>query len=237
MTVSVVGNFCITATNETMAPTGGITCSALGGAVNRHLLRPRLTSARSSRRLSTLGSTVANVQISQGNSRDLPAYACRIYVTAFRASIGLWRFVPPHPVVPPLSASCSSGQHFASGFLQIRSHPRHPCLWLTLPLAGCVEDFHLQVTSVATTAKLVALARNAPCLAHPKKSPASAGLFPSAHLLFGKHRIVKHFAQLALGEVQHHVDSAVERAINHVLIQHPADLRLFNQRTHALVGL
>jgi hypothetical protein len=58
---------------------------------------------------------------------------------------------------------------FASGFLQIRSHPRHPCLWLTLPLAGCVEDFHLQVTSVATTAKLVAFARNAPCLAHRKK--------------------------------------------------------------------
>ncbi|WP_223532651.1 MULTISPECIES: hypothetical protein, partial [unclassified Pseudomonas] len=43
-------------------------------------------------------------------------------------------------------------------------------LWLTLPLAGCVEDFHLQVTSEATTAKLVALARNAPCLAHHKKS-------------------------------------------------------------------
>ncbi|WP_212632991.1 hypothetical protein, partial [Pseudomonas borbori] len=41
---------------------------------------------------------------------------------------------------------------------------------LTLPLAGCVEDFHLQVTSVATTAKLVALTRNAPCLAHQKKS-------------------------------------------------------------------
>ena len=41
------------------------------------------------RRLAALGSTVANVQISQGNSRDLPAYACRIYVVAFRASIGL----------------------------------------------------------------------------------------------------------------------------------------------------
>ena len=26
-----------------------------------------------------------------------------------------------------LSASCSSGQRFAFGFLQIRSHPRHPC--------------------------------------------------------------------------------------------------------------
>lgn len=180
MTVSAVGNFCITVTNETATPTGGITCSALGGAVNRHLLRLRLTSARSSRRLSTRGSTMANVQISQGNSRDLPAYACRIYVTAFRASIGLWRFVPPHPAVPPLSASCSSGQHFASGFLQIRGHPRHPCLRLTLPLAGCVEDFHLQVTRLATTAKRVALTRNAPCLAHTTKSPDKAGLFRTA---------------------------------------------------------
>ena len=176
MTVSAVGNFCITVTNETATPTGGITCSALGGAVNRHLLRLRLTSARSSRRLSTRGSTMANVQISQGNSRDLPAYACRIYVTAFRASIGLWRFVPPHPAVPPLSASCSSGQHFASGFLQIRGHPRHPCLRLTLPLAGCVEDFHLQVTRLATTAKRVALTRNAPCLAHTKKMPTKVGI-------------------------------------------------------------
>ncbi|KAA0073137.1 hypothetical protein CIW54_27850, partial (plasmid) [Paraburkholderia sp. T12-10] len=44
---------------------------------------------------------------------------------------------------------------FASGFLRIRSHPRHPCLWLTLPLAGCVEDFHLQVS--------------APCRAHKGK--------------------------------------------------------------------
>ncbi|QPL45904.1 hypothetical protein IT895_17380 [Halomonas sp. A40-4] len=28
-------------------------------------------------------------QTSQGKTRDLPAYACRIYVMAFRASIGL----------------------------------------------------------------------------------------------------------------------------------------------------
>jgi hypothetical protein len=75
--------------NETLTPTGGITCSALGNAVIRHLLRPRLTSVDLSRRLSTLGSTAANLQISQGNSRNIPAYACRIYVTAFRASIGL----------------------------------------------------------------------------------------------------------------------------------------------------
>ncbi|RRW37730.1 hypothetical protein EGJ44_07280, partial [Ectopseudomonas oleovorans] len=97
------------------------------------------------------GSTWQAKQISQGNSRDLSAYACRIYVVAFRASIGLWQSLLPHPATPPLSASCSSGQHFASGFLQIRSRPRHPCLWLTLPLAGCVEDFHLQVVQSTTT--------------------------------------------------------------------------------------
>lgn len=33
----------------------------------------------------------------------------------------------------------------ASGFLQIRGRPRHPYLWLTLPFAGCVEDFHRPV--------------------------------------------------------------------------------------------
>ncbi|MBU2683537.1 MAG: hypothetical protein KKF27_09805, partial [Gammaproteobacteria bacterium] len=41
---------------------------------------------------------------------------------------------------------------------------------LTLPLAGCAEDLHLQVTSLTTTVNLVALTRNAPCLAHAKKS-------------------------------------------------------------------
>ena len=44
------------------------------------------------------------------------------------------------------------------------------CLWLTLPLAGCAEDVRLQATSEATTTKRVALARNAPCLAHNKKT-------------------------------------------------------------------
>jgi len=35
------------------------------------------------------GSTVADHQTSQGKTRDLPAYACRIYAMSFRASIGL----------------------------------------------------------------------------------------------------------------------------------------------------
>jgi hypothetical protein len=45
-----------------------------------------------------------------------------------------------------------------SGFLQTRSRPQNPCLRLTIPLAGLVEDFHLQV--------------GAPCRAHAKKTPA-----------------------------------------------------------------
>ena len=49
------------------------------------------------------------------------------------------------PRCATLTASCSSGQHFASGFLQISPRDKHPCLPLTLPLTGCVEDFHLLV--------------------------------------------------------------------------------------------
>ena len=49
------------------------------------------------------------------------------------------------PRCAALTASCSSGQHFASGFLQISPRDEHLCLPLTLPLTGCVEDFHLLV--------------------------------------------------------------------------------------------
>ncbi|ABJ03641.1 TPA: hypothetical protein HL449_23030 [Escherichia coli] len=49
------------------------------------------------------------------------------------------------PCCAALTASCSSGQHFASSFLQISPRDEHPCLPLTLPLTGCVEDFHLLV--------------------------------------------------------------------------------------------
>ena len=57
----------------------------------------------------------------------LPAYACRIYVTVFRASTGLCVYLPAHPTVLPLSASCSSGQRFACSFLQIPPRDGHPC--------------------------------------------------------------------------------------------------------------
>lgn len=88
----------------------------------------------------------------------LHAYARRIYGTALRTCIGLCIFMPAHPTVTPLSASCSSRQRFASGFLPIPGRPRHRCLPLTLAHVGCVEDLHLQV--------------GVPCRAHMKKGDA-----------------------------------------------------------------
>jgi hypothetical protein len=88
----------------------------------------------------------------------LHAYARRIYGTAFRTCIGLCISWPAYPAVTPLSASCSSRQRFASGFLPIPGRPRHRCLLLTLAHVGCVEDLHLQMS--------------APCRAHQKKTEA-----------------------------------------------------------------
>ena len=46
-----------------------------------------------------------------------------------------------------VSASCSSGQRFAFGFLQISSRPEHPCRSANSSLVGRVENFHLQVSA------------------------------------------------------------------------------------------
>src|SRR5262249_15700671 len=50
-----------------------------------------------------------------------------IYVAAFRARTGLHRDWPAFPAAPPLSASCSSDQRFACGFLPIPSRDGHRC--------------------------------------------------------------------------------------------------------------
>src|SRR5674476_309402 len=92
-----------------------------------NLLCPLLTSACASQHLS--------MSVAQGTHADLPGYdaptftlmpvgftpLCPVQVLGF-ADIGL--LTPQRRL---LSASCSSGQRFAFGFLQIRSHPRHPC--------------------------------------------------------------------------------------------------------------
>ena len=48
-------------------------------------------------------------------------------------SLGLCFVWQTHPQAIASSASCSSGQRFTAGFLQIPPYGGHPCLWLTLP--------------------------------------------------------------------------------------------------------
>ena len=90
-------------------------------------LRPLLTSGGSSQRLTT---PVAQRQVARSPRvlrTHFHAYACRIYITAFRASTGLCENSHAHPTLKPLSASCSSGQRFAYSFLQIPPRDGHPC--------------------------------------------------------------------------------------------------------------
>ncbi len=77
-----------------------VTGSALRRCGFQRLLRRLLTSAIPSRHLSM---PVAQGRMADlpGNSRDLHAYACRIYVVAFRASTGLCSSWPAHPATPP----------------------------------------------------------------------------------------------------------------------------------------
>ena len=80
-------------------------------------------------------------QTSPGKNSHLPAYARRIYFRAFRAGTGLRVFCAPSSnAAASYAVSCSSGQRFVSGFLQIPPRDGHPCLQLTVPPAGPVED-------------------------------------------------------------------------------------------------
>ena len=93
----------------------------------QQLLRPLLTSGDPSPHLS--------MSVALGRAPDLPGYYAptftlipvgytphrSVQVSGF-SDIG--RLAPMRRLV---SASCSSGQRFAFGFLQIPSRPRHPC--------------------------------------------------------------------------------------------------------------
>src|SRR5215469_7979908 len=96
-------------------------------AILRLLLWPRLTSGGPSQHLAMSVALKQTARSPRVLRTHLPAYACRIYVAVFRARIGLHRDWPAHPTAPPLSASCSSGQRFACGFLPIPSRDGHRC--------------------------------------------------------------------------------------------------------------
>lgn len=110
---------------EITGPTRVPSCSALQCAA--HLLWPLLTSPAPSPRLS------APVALS-GRTADPPGIAhppSRLCLSGLRRSVPCkYRALTILAVSPCCAASptsCSSGQRFAFGFLQIRSHPRHPC--------------------------------------------------------------------------------------------------------------
>src|SRR5579864_235629 len=96
-------------------------------AISRPLLWPRLTSGHPSQHLSMSAALQQTARSPRLSRTHLPAYACRIYVAAFRARTGLHKDLPAYPAAPPLSASCSSGQRFACSFLPIPSRDGHRC--------------------------------------------------------------------------------------------------------------
>ncbi len=86
-----------------------------------------------------------------------------------------------------------------SGFLQTRGHPRNPCLWLTLPHAGRVEDFHLQVS--------------APCRAHRKKGHPKVALIVAIY-----NRLMPEVAHAA----EHHGHTALVGGGDDLVVAHGA---------------
>ena len=91
------------------------------------LLWPLLTSGDASEDLSILVAQRHTARSPRVLRTLFHAYARRIYAAPFRASTGLRRSLPSHPSASPLSASCSSRQRFASGFLQTPGRPGSPC--------------------------------------------------------------------------------------------------------------
>lgn len=127
-----------------------------------HLLCPLLTSERASRHLSMAGSPLGHhTQISPGITHPLSRLCpsdlrhrvpCKFWASEISDSL------PPCGASYPLPVRRTSA--LPSGFLQTRGRPRSPCHWLTLPLAGRVEVFHLLVdASCRTHRKKRALSR------------------------------------------------------------------------------
>ena len=110
-------------------PTHGFQCSAL-----RFVRTPTMASADFCRGVPT-PLDVGSTEVALGTPADLPGYDALTFTLmpvgfTSRRAVQVSGFDDICRLTPPcrlVSASCSSGQRFAFGFLQIRSHPRHPC--------------------------------------------------------------------------------------------------------------
>lgn len=113
-------------------------------------------------------------QTSPGKNDNLPLVTVTSTVWG-SGSIGLslvWQSRPPQ--VGLICDSCSSARNFAlrrtfqppqSGFLLIPSRDGHPCLWLTVPAAESVVDFHHQVVAHAGRTE-----KRRGCICRPRRS-------------------------------------------------------------------
>jgi len=93
-----------------------------------NLLYPLLTSATSSRRLSTALAHWQDDRSPRVLRTHFHAYARRIYVKTFRAGIGLWRALPSYPALPPLMRFLFVGPAFC-----LQLPPDSTSRWTPLP--------------------------------------------------------------------------------------------------------
>ena len=77
------------------------------------------------------------------------SYICCIYTLKFGQYWTSFWFGNSSVPKCLICSFCSSDRGFAVGFLQIPPHDGHPCLWLTVPTAKSVADFHRQVITHA----------------------------------------------------------------------------------------
>ena len=92
--------FCFTVSHRGLLSYFRVSRLALHSA-SAKLIWPLLTSGDSSQRLTTPVALWQNTRSPRVLRTHFHAYACRIYVTAFRASFGLRRYSPSCPAVPP----------------------------------------------------------------------------------------------------------------------------------------
>src|SRR3974390_1241459 len=132
------------------------------------LLWPRLTSDDPSQHLA--------MPVAQGRSSDLPGYDAPTFPlmpvgSTSRRSVQVLGFASIGPLTPPCRLyplPVRQASVLPTASFRFRLATDTLAVQLTLPLAGCVEDFHLQV--------------RAPCRAHQEISPPyTEGLFVSCH--------------------------------------------------------
>lgn len=86
---------------------------------------------------------VADRQISPGNAHPFHAYDRRIYVHAFRISLGLQRYLPSHPACPPHALPVRRSSALPAASFRFHLAMDTLAVRLAVPLIGPAKVFHL----------------------------------------------------------------------------------------------